>query len=139
MYWTTLLGLGGAALAAAASLRHRTPASLSVEIDDEGVRRWVGGAIEAVRWADLVEVGIVTTADGPFSEDIFWLLQGSAGGGCAVPGSAAAPLLARLQRLPRFDNLTVVKACGTVEEASFRVWQGEAGEGLAAAHLGPDA
>ncbi len=99
-----------------------------VEIDAEGVRRTIQGKQESVRWADLQEVAIATTSDGPMAEDLFYLLLGRGKTGCAVPGSAAGPLLARLQRLPRFDNEAVIKAAGTTTEACFRAWSGEPGE-----------
>jgi len=107
----------------------RPPPTLG--LSSEGVRVLGWGEGNGVRWAELVEVGIVTTSGGPFAEDVFWILVGADGGRCAVPGSIAEPLLPWLQRLPGFDNHAVVVAMGSTEDASFRVWQGERGKGAA--------
>ena len=54
-------------------------------IDDEGVSRLLdNGERESVRWADLVAVRILTTDQGPWMEDHFWVLVGTGGSGCVV-------------------------------------------------------
>ena len=56
-----------------------------VTFDDTGVRRVSPeGGVEEVKWDDLTEVRIVTTDEGPFGEDVYWLLAGSDGTGVAV-------------------------------------------------------
>ena len=95
-----------------------------VAVDDEGVvRRMANGQTESVRWDDLREVHVITTDQGPFLDDVFWLLIGDEGG-CAVPSEAegAAELLERLQQLPKFDNCAVIAAMGCTENNSFSVW-----------------
>ncbi len=74
------------------------------------------GLVEQVAWDDLQAVLIQTTADGPFSDDVFWVLVGQ-NGGCVVPAGAqgADDLLARLQTLPDFDNETVIAAMSCTE------------------------
>lgn len=99
-----------------------------VEIDARGVRRRVGGKVEEIRWDQLVRVVLVTTSEGPFVDDLYWLLIGAGQAGCAVPGQAAGPLLQRLQRLPGFDDEAVIRASASTEEATFLVWEGRAGE-----------
>ena len=83
-----------------------------------------GGETETVRWDDLQEVGIVTTDEGPVKEDVFWILLG-ANGRCAVPGAAEGmkELLDRLQKLPGFDNESVIRAMGSTENAKFVCWK----------------
>ncbi len=103
-------------------------------IDEQGVWRDLGaGKSESVAWAELTEVWIATTADGPFLEDFFWVLQAGPDKGCVVAQEFAGDLLHRLQRLPRFDNGAVIKASTCTEEARFDCWKGAPGEGLAAA------
>src|SRR6185295_15649609 len=95
-------------------------------IDDRGVRRVLGsGKIEAVEWKDLVEVQIVTTDEGPFVDDVFFLLVGADGKGCCVPQGAPGSerLLERLQGLPGFDNDQVIRAMGCAENARFVCWK----------------
>ena|SRR5882672_10016355 len=84
------------------------------------------GVQETIRWDDLAEVGIITTDEGPWSEDVFWLLIGSDGkSGCAVPQGAEGSkvLLEALQKLPGFDNEAVIKAMGSTSNARFTCWK----------------
>jgi hypothetical protein len=101
-----------------------------VTYDDMGVRRVTpDGRTEEVLWDDLVEVGIVTTTDGPFTDDVYWLLVGADGkNGVAVPGSAVKDaLLDRLQALPGFDNEQMILAMGSTDEAQFLCWKRSVG------------
>jgi hypothetical protein len=97
-----------------------------VVVDQVGVRRWLpDGRQEAVRWDDLVEVAIRTTPEGPWQEDVFFLLTGRGGGGVAVPHGEAVErdLLGWLQALPGFDNERVVEAMTWAEDAMFVCWR----------------
>ena len=99
---------------------------MSIVIDDRGVRRDLGnGEIEEVAWTDLTEVQIVTTDEGPFVDDVFFLLVGRHGKGCCVPQGApgSGPLLERLQALPDFDNDQVIAAMGSTANARFVCWK----------------
>lgn len=83
------------------------------------------GTRETMRWDELEEVGIVTTADGPFAEDVYWVLLGpDRRTGCAIPACASGmdQLIARLQQLPDFDNDAVIRAMGSTSEARFECW-----------------
>jgi hypothetical protein len=98
----------------------------SITIDDEGVRRQLAdGTEESVTWAKLKEVAIRTTPEGPWKEDVFFLLVAEGGGGCAVPAGdpSADALMSRLQSLPNFDNDAFVEAMTTIEDGFFVVWQ----------------
>jgi hypothetical protein len=99
----------------------------SVRFDDETVvRRMPDGREESVRWDDLAEVGIMTTDDGPFGEDVYWLLIGQdLKHGCVVPASAEGmdELLKRLQRLPGFDNGKVIQAMSCTSNERFLIWK----------------
>jgi len=129
------LGAACLAIVVLAVVAHTTTGrpALTLAFDPAGVRVLGWGEGNAVRWAELVEVGLITTGGGPFAEDVLWVLLGADDGRCAVPGSIAEPLLRRLQRLPGFDNHAVILAMGSTEDARFRVWHGERGEGIAAA------
>jgi hypothetical protein len=108
--------------------RKRKPDRVSVTA--EVVTRFrPDGVQETVRWDDLAEVGIITTDEGPWSEDVLWLLIGSDGkSGCAVPQGAegADELLVALQKLPGFDNEAVIKAMGSTSNAKFLCWRRDA-------------
>lgn len=97
----------------------------SVRFDDEIiVRTRTNGETETIRWSDLTRMTVVTTGDGPWTEDVFWLLEGAAGG-CAIPQGAAGTdlLLPRLQALPGFDNSAFINAMGSATNAKFICWE----------------
>lgn len=119
-----------------ATARARPTPLQRVVIDEVGVRRLVRDETrESVRWSHVVNVRIATTDEGPFLEDFYWLLQEADGAGCAIDSSLAATcdLLARLQRLPRFDNRAVMAASGSTANARFLCWEGVVGEALVCA------
>lgn len=97
-----------------------------ITVDDDGVRRLLAdGTEESVTWSDLAEVAIRTTPEGPWKEDVFFLLVRTGGGGCAVPAGdpSADDLMTRLQSMPGFDNDAFVEAMTTIEDGLFVVWQ----------------
>lgn len=83
------------------------------------------GELQQIRWSDLHEVGIVTTDEGPFVEDVFFMLLSEDREGCAIPQSAEGmdELLTRLQALPGFDNNAVIEAMGCTSNSNFRLWE----------------
>ncbi len=101
-----------------------------VTFDDEGVTRTRrDGLIEHVGWDELLSVDIATTNEGPWFDDVFWLL--SAGDhGCVVPSEAEGmgELLTRLQELPGFDDEAVIRAMGCTDNELFPVWSRERSE-----------
>ena len=104
------------------------PKKAVVTMDEAGVRRELSnGTVEHVTWAELARVEILTTDEGPFCEDFFWLLFGREGG-VLVSGedAQAIGLLDRLQKLPDFDNIAVIEASGSTDNARFLCWQAPA-------------
>jgi hypothetical protein len=128
--------LGGCALALllvprlAAARRER--AMDTVEFDALSIRRLRGGReIESIRWDELAEIDILTTNEGPWSDDLYWVLDDARHSkGCIIVQGAKGlgELLARLQRLPRFDNDQVIRAMASTDNARFPVWR-KAGPG----------
>lgn len=104
----------------------RATTKLTVLVDDDGVTCHRGNLIESVTWDDLQRVKILTTDQGPFIEDVFYVLFGTEDG-CVVPHGAAesTDLLGRLQALPGFDNEAVVDAMTCVENNEFECWERE--------------
>jgi len=93
------------AVASLVSLAHR------VEVDAVGVRRFAGDRlVESIEWSHLVAVSALTTDDGPFADDHYWVLVGDDGSGCVVSSERASgvDLLGVLGRLPRFDFEQVI-------------------------------
>jgi hypothetical protein len=101
-----------------------------IEIDADGVQRVLAdGSLESVRWDEITQIRIATTAGGPFSEDLFWMLFGpDRCTGVAVPGSYVDDaLMSRFQALPGFDNEQVVAAMRSMGRAQFVVWDSRSG------------
>jgi hypothetical protein len=95
-----------------------------VVVDDRGVHRLRGERlVEAVTWEELVEIRVLTTSEGPFAEDVFFVLD-AGDHGCVVR-QALAPdeLLARVQALPAFDNERLIEAMSSTDDAQFVCWR----------------
>jgi hypothetical protein len=96
----------------------------AITITDDGVSRTLAtGAVESVAWDDLTEVRLLTTGDGPWADDVFWVLEGG-DGGCVIPQSfVTEAMLGRLQALPGFENERMIEAMGSTVEAEFVCWR----------------
>jgi hypothetical protein len=95
-----------------------------IEVNTSGVFRTLGETRESVTWASLRSVTILTTDEGPFVGDVWWLLEDESGG-VAVPGGAAeiTAIMQHLEQMPGYDPEAVVQAMGSVENARFTVWE----------------
>ena len=97
----------------------------ALTVDDVGVTRTAPGLREHVAWTDVVRVRIVTTDQGPSVEDVFFLIDGSGGTGCAVPQDLAVEgkLLEALQnRLDGLNNGLVIEAMSSTSNREFIIW-----------------
>jgi hypothetical protein len=92
--------------------------------DSEVTHERPGGEIERIAWSDLDKVEVLTTAEGPFLPDVFWVLHGSRGG-CVIPQGATGDeeLLKRLQALPGFKNDAFINAMSCTEDQRFVCWE----------------
>lgn len=106
-------------------MRRTSPPGTTVFCDDTCVTCVrPDGESESVSWSELQKVEILTTDEGPFQEDVYWLLHGQAGG-CAVPQGAEESnnLLTRLQQLPGFNNSAVIEAMRCTDNRRFLCWE----------------
>ena len=106
--------------------RHQPPAPKdTVSFDDKGVRLLShDGILRSVNWDDLQAVVIETTDQGPFVEDVFFVLVGK-NGGCVVPHGAAGAdaLFKRLGKLPGFDYDAACRAMSCAVNNRFLCWR----------------
>ncbi|MEL6546965.1 MAG: hypothetical protein AAFQ82_20225, partial [Myxococcota bacterium] len=74
---------------------------------------------------DLQSVRIITTDEGPFVEDVFWVLIPHAGEPVVIPSgeSGTQDLLELVGTLDGFDHRAVIAAMGSVEHAEFVCWE----------------
>jgi hypothetical protein len=99
---------------------------MSIRVDESGVRRELtSGKVEQVAWDDLLEVVGLTTSDGPFAEDVFFVLANRDSTGCALPQGApeSTEVLEWLQRLPGFDNGALIRAMTSTQDNKFVCWR----------------
>jgi hypothetical protein len=102
-----------------------TVQSSIVAVDDDKVSCWrPNGSVESVTWAELQAVLIHTTGDGPFVDDLFWVLAGQRSR-CVIPDTAQGVdlLLEQLQQLPGFQNEVLIEAMSSTTEQMFLCWQ----------------
>ena len=96
-----------------------------VEVSDTGVVcKRPDKKVESVTWDDLQSVEIINTDAGPYSPDVFWLLDGT-NGGCAIPQGATGEkeLLDKLHALPGFDNGAMIAAMTTFTNKRTTCWR----------------
>jgi hypothetical protein len=96
-----------------------------VQIDDEGVAVETKKGIERVSWSEVQKVRILTTNEGPWVEDVYFLLEAN-GKGCAVPHGAAVrtKLLEELQtRLSGVRDDRVIEAMACAGNNIFTIWE----------------
>ena len=104
-------------------LLHRpiTCPKASVRSDEKGVScHWPDGHFESVDRNDLKAVEIKNTDEGPFVQDVFFVLYGN-DSSCVVPLDAERfdVFFERLRRLPGFDSQAVVAAMSCTDDANF--------------------
>ncbi|HEY9753867.1 MAG TPA: hypothetical protein V6C97_01755 [Oculatellaceae cyanobacterium] len=99
--------------------------SETVTMTDEAITRTVSsGETESVRFDDLEEVYIVTTDQGPFVEDLFYVLKGHHGG--TIIGQEWASrvgLMERLFKLPNLNLEQIVQAMASIDNHAFLIWR----------------
>jgi hypothetical protein len=102
-----------------------------IDVSDLGLTRRFGPRMgkrrqERVLWDELVRVEILTSGEGPFTEDFFFLLVGRDGGGVAVSNELAVKhgLVAILQRrFSGIDDRAIIEASGSTRARRVLVWQ----------------
>jgi hypothetical protein len=104
--------------------RWKVQASPSCIVDDSGFREVdADGTEKVILWSDLENVDILTTSNGPFFEDFFYILRGKGTYICIDQFKAEQlKLLNRFERLPGFKWDQVVRAATSVVENSFACW-----------------
>jgi hypothetical protein len=98
----------------------------SVVITEDGVEhRCSDDSVESVRWADLLQVNVLTTSAGPFLEDVFFELVGRNETGCLVPQCSAEfdQLFERFRQWPGFDSEQFARGMCCTDDARFVCWR----------------
>jgi hypothetical protein len=105
--------------------RHAAAATVKLEVDRWGVKRWLAdGRYEEVSWDELREVRVVTLPKGPWDDRMRFVLDGGAERGCIVPFEVAedSDLLATLGALSGFDHRGLAEALESTRAGSQVLW-----------------
>lgn len=102
-------------------------ASIEVRGGEIHFRR-INGEAATLPWDGLTRVSIRTTDQGPFTDDVFFVLESA---GTTIEIFQDAPgcdtLLTELQTLPGFDNNAVIEAMGCTDNQTFLCWKRDTG------------
>jgi hypothetical protein len=103
----------------------RSVSSVRVIVNDAGV--WCDSgqdSVEGVRWDELVEGFVQTSADEANRDDVFVVFVGKEESSCVVPLSAAPPdFVERVLRLPGCDSEVLLHALRYPAKAKFVFWR----------------
>lgn len=83
------------------------------------------GTVESLEWRGLRKVELVTTDEGPFLPDLFWVLHDLNAECVVIPLGATGDdaLLKRLQDLPGFRNEVFTQAMCLTSNNRFVCWE----------------
>ena len=86
--------------------------------------RWEGGVTESVNLDDIQLVAVRTTDQGPFDEDVFFMLEVN-NNTYLIPQEAegTTQLLECLQQLPGFDNEALINSMCCMDNKVFLCWE----------------
>lgn len=93
-------------------------------VDAEGFTQINGDdAGQKFPWSDVRHVGIITTSDGPFFDDVFFIIQFANKNICLTSFQAEdMKLMSYFNILPGFRYESAIEAMGSVDDASFHCW-----------------
>ncbi len=111
--------------------REEAAATVELEVDGDGVIRTLAdGRMEGVRWSEITEVEVLTTAVGIHRHDgVVLVLAGEGERGCLVPSQLAVShgVVERLHALPGFDSRRLVEAMEKPPPARTTCWRRDGG------------
>ena len=106
--------------------RDAAAATVALHADHERVARTLAdGRHEEVRWSEVVEVEVLTTAHGPHRDDgVVLVIAGPGERGCLVPSRLAVDhgVIELLHGLPGFDARRLVTAMEAPPPARTTCW-----------------
>lgn len=97
----------------------------TVRVDELGLTASVARGPELrIEFQDIERIAIRTTDEGPFVEDVYWLIS-TGEQQCLIPNGAEgeSDLFDRLLKFPGFDNQAMIAAMTCADNAEFECWQ----------------
>lgn len=100
----------------------------AIAVDEQGLKAIADeGELVAVAWDEVLKIGILTTDQGPFEDDLLWMFfYRDQDHVLAVPASAldAAPdFFDHLKRFPGLDYDKITEASSSTDFAKFVLWR----------------
>jgi hypothetical protein len=120
-----LFAFGLARMRRARETRRAAAATVRLEVDRWGVKRWLAdGRYEEVSWDELREVRVITLPKGPWDDRVRFVLDGGGERGCIISSEAAedSGLIASLGALPGFDNRLLADAFENTRTGNQVLW-----------------
>jgi len=102
-------------------------AAVKVWFDDQQAWvQWPSKEPESINWDAIIGVAIETNDQGPFVEDVYWLLA-SKEKVISYPSEATGSeeMLKRLQEIPTFNNERLIEAMTCTDNQTFILWDHE--------------
>lgn len=96
-----------------------------VTCDDQKINfRWAWGSTASVDLDEVQSVLIRTTDQGPFDDDVFFIVE-TAGKNLVIPQAAlgASQMLEHFQQLPGFSDEVVIDSMGCTDNKEFLCWE----------------
>lgn len=82
------------------------------------------GSVATIPWSELERIAVLTTSDGPYTCDFFWVLESNAVVHMfASESEGADAAVTALTALPGFDYGAMLLAAGSVTDNIFPVWR----------------
>jgi hypothetical protein len=88
--------------------------------------QWPSKEPESIKWDAIIRIAIETNDQGPFVEDVYWLLA-SKEKVISYPNEATGTeeMLKRLQEIPTFNNERLIDAMTCTDNQTFILWDHE--------------
>jgi hypothetical protein len=88
--------------------------------------QWPSKEPESIKWDAIIRIAIETNDQGPFVEDVYWLLA-SKEKVISYPSEATGTeeMLKRLQEIPTFNNERLIDAMTCTDNQTFILWDHE--------------
>lgn len=95
-----------------------------VEVDERQISYFSAHEGGVVSIEALARITCITTEDGPWAEDMFWVLEEDGGTTLTIPNSATGTekLFDAFSALPGVDYTMATKAMGSTHNDSYVIW-----------------
>jgi hypothetical protein len=116
----SVAGLGAAVLLLGLRVRSSQRRLAHLTADSTGLTIGPG---EQIPWTEVLEVRVETTDAGPYDEDLFLVVIARGRAALRIPSPVVPRVLPQVQRLPGFDNETLIKSMSCADKAMFVCWR----------------